>query len=87
MKLCGWTLVPLVVLSLWFPLESEAQKVYRIGALVAEDQFVTAVEGFKKKMSEVGYLEDKNIINLKSAKAIGLKLSKEILLQADELIE
>lgn len=38
-----------------------AQKVYRIGALVAEDQFVPAFEGFKKKMAEVEYIERKNV--------------------------
>jgi putative ABC transport system substrate-binding protein len=38
-----------------------AQKSYRIGALVAGDQFLPAVEGFKKKMMELGYQEGKNI--------------------------
>jgi putative ABC transport system substrate-binding protein len=38
-----------------------AQRVYRIGALVAEDQFVPAFEGFKKRMSDLGYIEGKNI--------------------------
>ena len=44
-----------------FPRLSGAQKVYRIGALVADDQFVPAFEGFKKKMAELGYSEGKNI--------------------------
>ena len=39
----------------------EAQKVYQVGALVAEDQFVPAFEGFKTKMAELGYIEGKNI--------------------------
>lgn len=39
----------------------EAQKVYRVGALVAEDQFMPAFEGFKTKMAELGYIEGKNI--------------------------
>jgi len=39
----------------------EADKVYRIGALVAEDQFAFAFEGFKKKMAEIGYVEGKNV--------------------------
>lgn len=43
------------------PGPAEAQRVYRIGALVAEDQFVPAFDGFKKRMAELGYLEDKNI--------------------------
>ena len=41
--------------------EASAQKVYRVGALLAEEQFVPAVEGFKKKMTELGYVEGKNI--------------------------
>lgn len=43
------------------PRPSAAQKTYRIGALVADDPFVPAVEGFKKKMAELGYTEGKNI--------------------------
>ncbi|HEV8341556.1 MAG TPA: ABC transporter substrate binding protein [Candidatus Binatia bacterium] len=39
----------------------EAQKVHRIGALVAADQFVPAIEGFKKGMAELGYSEGKNV--------------------------
>lgn len=51
-------------LAFWllcFPELSEAQKAYRIGALVAESQFLPAIEGFKKKMAELGYVEGKNI--------------------------
>jgi len=39
----------------------EGQKVYQVGALVSEDQFVFTFEGFKKKMAELGYIEGKNI--------------------------
>lgn len=39
----------------------QAQKVYRISALVADDQFVPAFEGFKKKMAQLAYTEGKNI--------------------------
>lgn len=38
-----------------------AQKVYQIGALVAEDQFSAAFEGFKDKMTGLGYIEGKNV--------------------------
>ena len=38
-----------------------AQRFYRIGALVAGDQFLPAFGGFKKKMAELGYHEGKNI--------------------------
>lgn len=50
-----------ILLPLISPKWAEAQKVYRIGALVADDQFVPAFEGFKKKMVEIGYVEGKNI--------------------------
>jgi len=49
------------VLALCFPPVSEAQKVYRVSALVASDLFVPAFEGFKKKMAELGYVEEKNV--------------------------
>jgi putative tryptophan/tyrosine transport system substrate-binding protein len=49
-------------LLLSLPNSSQAQKVYRVGALVADDQFVPAFEGFKKKMGEMGYREGKNIL-------------------------
>lgn len=50
-----------IVLTFTAPQWAEAQKAYRIGALVAEDQFVPAFEGFKKKMAEIGYTDGKNI--------------------------
>jgi len=52
-------LIVLWVLSV--PHAVEAQKVWRIGALLAEDQFIPAVEGFKKKMAELGYVEGRNV--------------------------
>lgn len=49
--------------------EASAQKVYRIGALVSEDFFLPAFEGFKAKMTEMGYAERKNIqYDLRNAK-------------------
>ena len=50
----------LLVCSMGVP-EASAQKIYHIGALVAEDQFVPAFNGFKKKMAELGYTEGKDI--------------------------
>ena len=53
-----------VLVAVWvllIPRSSEAQKVYHIGALLQEEQFVPALEGFKKKMAELGYIEGKNI--------------------------
>ena len=54
----------LALIAVWMlscPQPSEAQKIYRIGALVASDLFVPAFEGFKKKMAELGYVEGKNV--------------------------
>lgn len=52
------------------PQPSEAQKVYRVGALIASDLFVPVFEGFKKKLAELGYQEGKNIhYDLQNAKA------------------
>lgn len=56
-----WALALIALLTFWSPSASEAQKVYRISALVAEDQFVFAFEGFKKRMSELGYTEGKTV--------------------------
>ena len=39
----------------------EAQKVHRIGVLVGEDRFLPTVNGFTKKMAELGYTEADNI--------------------------
>jgi putative ABC transport system substrate-binding protein len=40
---------------------AQAERTHRISALVADDQFIPAVEGFKKKMAELGYVEGRNI--------------------------
>ncbi|MBI4487489.1 MAG: ABC transporter substrate-binding protein [Deltaproteobacteria bacterium] len=53
--------VLMAVWLLWGAGPSEAQRIYRIGALVGNDQFVPAIEGFKKRMAELGYQEGKNI--------------------------
>jgi len=90
MKARGRILVLLAVLSLVLPRPSAAEKVFRVGALVAEDQFVTAVEGFKKKMSESGYVEEKNIkyefYNAKGDADALKKLAEKIVRDAPDLI-
>jgi hypothetical protein len=49
------------VISIVSPNWANAQKVHRIGALVADDQFIPAVDGFKKRMAQLGYVEGKNV--------------------------
>jgi putative tryptophan/tyrosine transport system substrate-binding protein len=53
-----------VLVAAWVlfgPYPAEAQKVHRIGSLVATDMFIPAYDGFKKRMAELGYIEGKNI--------------------------
>jgi putative ABC transport system substrate-binding protein len=68
----------------------EAQKVYHIGALVAEDLFLPSFEGFKKKMSELGYLEGKNIKyylhNAKGEQEALKKLAEQLLKDKHDVI-
>lgn len=53
---------------LCLPSSSAAQKVYRIGALIADDAFKSAFEGFKQKMAAIGYIEGRNVLyDLKNA--------------------
>lgn len=47
----------------------EAQKVYRIGALIADDRLMQSFEGFKQKMAVMGYTEGRNVLyDLNNAK-------------------
>jgi putative ABC transport system substrate-binding protein len=57
-----WAFAFPVLAVITTPSWAQEPKVYRIGALVADDQFVPAVNGFKQRMAELGYLEGKNII-------------------------
>lgn len=43
------------------PSWAQRPKVYHVGALVADDQFIPAVDGFKQRMRELGYIEGQNI--------------------------
>jgi putative tryptophan/tyrosine transport system substrate-binding protein len=90
MKIRGWIISLLIVSALAFPRAAAAEKVYRVSALVAEDQFVTAFEGFKKKMAETGYVEDKNIRydfnNAKGDVEVLAKLAQKIVREGPDLI-
>jgi putative ABC transport system substrate-binding protein len=75
---------------LCFAGSAQAQKVYRVGALVGEDQFLPAFEGFKKKISELGYIEGKNIkydfYNAKGDVDVLKKLAQKIVQEKPDLI-
>ncbi len=79
----------LLVCSMGVP-EASAQKVYHIGALVAEDQFVPAFNGFKKKMAELGYTEGKDInydfYNAKGDRDSVAKLAQKLVRSKPDLI-
>jgi len=40
----------------------KTEKVYRVGILSGVDPFANIAEGFKAKMTELGYIEGKNIV-------------------------
>jgi ABC-type uncharacterized transport system substrate-binding protein len=53
----AWFALALIINPCW----ARAEKIYRVGALVADGQFIPAVDGFKQAMAELGYFEGKNI--------------------------
>jgi putative ABC transport system substrate-binding protein len=58
---------------------AQAERVHHISALVADDQFIPAVEGFKKKMAELGYVEGRNIkYDFHNAKGDGIALEAAV---------
>ena len=75
---------------LCFPNSSGAQKVYRIGALVADDAFMPAFEGFKHKMAVIGYVEGRNVLydlnNTKGDRAALEKMAQKLVQDRPDLI-
>jgi putative tryptophan/tyrosine transport system substrate-binding protein len=60
MRLSRW-LALAGVFCLTYPPLVLAQTSHHIGALIASDQFLPAFQGFKKKMTELGYVAGKNV--------------------------
>lgn len=83
-------LVVLVLMLVMAPSSAEAQRVYRVGALVADDQFIPAVDGFKQRMTDLGYVEGKNIVydfqNSKGDQDLLGKLAKTLIQGKPDLI-
>lgn len=83
----------MALINIWLlscPASSEAQRVYRIGALVADDLFVPAFEAFREKMTEIGYIEGKNIRydfnNAKGDRETVAKMAKKIVESKPDMI-
>jgi putative ABC transport system substrate-binding protein len=55
-------LVGVVVISLLFSGCAQKPKVYRVGILSGVDAFASIADGFRAKMTELGYVEGKNIV-------------------------
>lgn len=79
-----------VLLVLTSPQLALAQKVYRIGGLVPNDQFVASIDGFKKRMAELGYTEGKNVkydfYNAKGDQDVLKKLAQKLIQDKPDLI-
>ncbi len=60
----GWTVVVwlVVVAMLLSGCGAQQPKVYRVGILSGLGSFATTVDGFKAQMTELGYVEGKNVI-------------------------
>jgi ABC-type uncharacterized transport system substrate-binding protein len=82
----AWFVFALIINPCW----AQAQKVYRVGALVADDQFIPAVDGFKQRMADLGYFEGKNITydlqNSKGDQIVLGKLAETLVQQKPDLI-
>src|SRR4030042_2220739 len=62
-KLIG--LIPIglmLVVALSGCVEEKTQKVYHVGILSGLDFFANTADGFKEKMTELGYVEGENIV-------------------------
>ena len=78
----GWTiiLVGVVVVSLLLSgCGAPAPKTYRVGVMVGLEVFATTVDGFKEKMTELGYVEGKNITYDIQKTGANAELEKSIL--------
>jgi len=56
------TLTVLVIVFLYSCSKAKQNKVYRVGILSGVDGFSTIAEGFKAKMTKLGYIEGKSIV-------------------------
>jgi putative tryptophan/tyrosine transport system substrate-binding protein len=58
----GWTILAgVIVISLLLSGCAQRPKVYRVGIVSGADSFASIADGFKAKMTELGYAEGKNI--------------------------
>jgi putative ABC transport system substrate-binding protein len=83
-------IVFVAVFLIMCPAHAWTQKIFRVGALVADDQFVQAIAGFQERMTELGYVEGKNIAydlqNSKGDQDLLAKLAESLLQRKPDLI-
>lgn len=72
------------------PNQVQAQKSHRISGLVAYDQFIPAMDGFRKRMAQLGYVEGTNVIynfqNSKGDQGVLKKLAEVLIHETPDLI-
>src|SRR5215470_1459656 len=89
LRSCAAALVAALAPIIFSAPPAYAEKVFYAAALVAEDQFLPAYEGFRSKMSELGYSPQKIRYELHNAKGNinELKLlSQKIVQQSPDVI-
>jgi putative ABC transport system substrate-binding protein len=95
----------LAVLGLLFAEARPAGTVPRSGALVVASPGFAPIEGFRRGLRELGYVEGQSIgarpadlpveqpktfellVNMKTARTLGVTIPQQVLLRADQLIE
>jgi len=83
-RLFSWMIIAAILLS--GCAETPAPKVYRVGILTDNENFSTIGDGFKSKMTELGYIEGQNVTYEMRKAAVTADATEEVRL-AKELVD
>jgi putative ABC transport system substrate-binding protein len=77
----GFIIFILIFISFFFSECSKSVKIYRVGILCDLDYFCSTIGGFKNKLTEFGYIENKNITYDVQKSSGNLNLARKILMK------